>query len=583
MLRSATRRFSSIVLAPILALGAAGAWGQNQPDQTLDQVDAFDAAVVLDMAFTDPSTPEPAVPDFTNLGVNAGGLASCKITPNGLYCLAIVTPVSGTPYQVVRFWADPKAKPLDHADLLRCDDSALGLQVKPGVPPQCTGLTVDLAGAIWVTGSQDGKNYRLLKIDQEPAVFNCSLSPWAPLTVPSGTNLCRAVVATGQGVLSDIDAVDAEAIFGSASWTYGPVILGVRNTVSGQLAASDVVMFDRAVESSPATAPDVVFSSWGLAVGERLQSATVLQVPQSGSTPPVNYVMAVTSTLGGTGPGRIIARNASTQVGSNISAFNIKAWEAANTGLTINLGYSDWSGSACQGLTSCTISRGSTPVATLTSTGGPMARKAASTGAIGLGVGLTGSSGAAGEIDVNESIRVTLAAPRKVSTIEILFLYNGAEFSDKAEIARITADGVNYTLSMRATADDDTADWSGPGSVAKCGTTTESGTGCLLIINPFRDPVTSLTFTSATGGPPAGGAGTNDSDYSIGRIETASFVARSSWTTGATYLSDRDYQRVIALRTGGSATPFPLTVAQSTRRPTSTWHSAREQRRFLTA
>jgi hypothetical protein len=562
-------------LTTLIAFGGAPVFGQAEPDQTLDQVNANDANVVLDMAFSDPSAPEASVPDFTDLGVNGGGgISSCKISPRGLYCLATVTPaLPDTPYQVVRYWEDPKARPSEFSDLLRCD-SVLGLQVKTGVPGPCTGLTVDLAGAIWVTGSADGKNYALIKVVQASLLTSCSNSDplWKPLTWPSGTTLCRAVYATGPGVLSDIDTVDTEEIIASASWPYDAVILGVRNNVSGGGGlASDVVMFDREEPASPLATPKVIFPSWGLAVGERLQSASVLQVPQSGSTPPVNYVLAATSVLAGTGTGRILARNAATPSGATTSAFNITGWETANTGMTINLGYSDWDSDGtgplagpCQGLTSCTILRGSTPVATLTSTGGTMARKTATGGAVGLGV--NGSTGTTGEIDVNETINVTLAAPRKVSTIEVLFLYNGPEFTDRAEIARINADGVDYFLSMRATADDDAADWTGPGSVAKCGTATSSGTGCLMIINPFPGPVTSLTF-GAQNAPPGVGGGTNNSDYSIGRIETAAFGVRSSWTTGQTYLSNRDYQRVIALATGGSATPFPLSVAPSTKPP----------------
>ena len=73
------------------------------------------------MAFTNPNVIDAEVPDFENLGLNGGGgVASCKLAPRGLYCLATRWPDGGT-YQVVRFWKDPKASPRESSDLLRCD------------------------------------------------------------------------------------------------------------------------------------------------------------------------------------------------------------------------------------------------------------------------------------------------------------------------------------------------------------------------------------------------------------------------------------------------------------------------------
>ena len=151
------RRLKGSSLAVPLALvalpGASTSRAETEIDQTLDQVYAFDANAVLDMAFTDPNVTDADVPDFENLGLSGGGgVASCKLAPRGLYCLATAGPTGAT-YQVVRFWKDPKARPLESSDLLRCDrlpDSAANASGR------CISLTVDLSGAIWLSATNDG-------------------------------------------------------------------------------------------------------------------------------------------------------------------------------------------------------------------------------------------------------------------------------------------------------------------------------------------------------------------------------------------------------------------------------------------
>jgi hypothetical protein len=138
----------------------------------------------------------------------------------------------------------------------------------------------------------------------------------------------------------------------------------------------------------------------------------------------------------------------------------------ADDALSIDAGLLDTAG--CFGQASCDLDG-----ATITATGGPIIKKTEQ-GESGFGVG-NGASGT--EIDVGQNLRVDFDATRTILAIKVLFLFNGPEFSDRAEKARITVDGKAYTLSVRNDADDAAADWSGPGSVAKCGTTTASGTG----------------------------------------------------------------------------------------------------------
>ena len=166
---------------------------------------------------------------------------------------------------------------------------------------------------------------------------------------------------------------------------------------------------------------------------------------------------------------------------------------------------------SCFGQTVCAISG-----ATITATGGPIAKKV-DKGQTGFGVG-NGASGA--EIDVGQNLRIDFDQERSILAIKVLFLYNGPEFSDRAEKAQVTADGVTYTLSVRNDADDAAADWSGPGTVSKCGATTSTGAGCFVITDPFPGVVSRLDFTAINGGAPYGGPGSNDSDYSIGYVDS---------------------------------------------------------------
>jgi hypothetical protein len=169
----------------------------------------------------------------------------------------------------------------------------------------------------------------------------------------------------------------------------------------------------------------------------------------------------------------------------------------------------------CFGQTQCTLEG-----ATVKATGGPLAKKQ-DKGATGFGVN-NGASGA--EIDVGQSLRVDFDAGRSILAIKVLFLYNGPEFGDRAERVQVTVDGTAYALSVRSDADDAGADWTGPGTVSKCGATTSSGAGCFVITDPFPGAVSRLDFTAVTGGAPFGGPGSNDSDYSIGFIDAGAEV-----------------------------------------------------------
>ena len=499
----------ALLVALVCCFGATNAWGQaGDPIQTLDEVDAFNTNVVLNMAFDDPNAPQ----DFTDLGIAGANLTSCKLTARGLYCLE----TDSLARQVVRQWPDTQ-KPLQFSDLLRCDDASIGLT---GSRP-CAGLTVDLSGAIWVTGTKADGAYSLVKVvPQSTLGGGCpGNGDWTVLA--SNATLCARQFATGAGVLADISAVDGEA--GAAFGSFGAGILAVEN-------GDTLAYFNLNVPGANPTR----FISWGLASGTRLLSAALLQIPGANpGDPAANHLLAATNR------GKILSKPAASPATVS-QVFDITAWEQAYNpgGTSILIDSTTWG--PCLSLTSCTVSG-----ATMTANGGAGFQAKTFNGATGIGV----AGGASGpEIDLGESVAVTFPAPRAVSSIQLLFLYNGPEFNDKAEKIQVATGQGIFTLTVRNTQDDAVADWSGPGSVGKCGATISTGSGCFLITNPFPAPVSSMTFTPLTGSAPFSGTGTNDSDFSIGSIETVNYGLRTSFTTGRAYLSDRDFGAVQALR-----------------------------------
>ncbi len=182
-------------------------------------------------------------------------------------------------------------------------------------------------------------------------------------------------------------------------------------------------------------------------------------------------------------------------------------------------------------------------VATLTAGNGKKIGEKDVNGTKGLGV-VGGSAG--NEIDIGEQLNVQLPAGYTVTALQILFLFNGPEFGDNTEQASITttdpATNATNTYTLTATAED-TAVWTGPGTVSNCGATTSSGTGCFLIKNPFPldASVNLLGFTAS---------GNATSDFSIGKIEAGVYGVygvRSSFKTGRAYLSDKAAKTVTAL------------------------------------
>ncbi len=170
----------------------------------------------------------------------------------------------------------------------------------------------------------------------------------------------------------------------------------------------------------------------------------------------------------------------------------------------------------CLGQTTCQIGG-----ATLASSAGALVEKKLN-GAVGIGID-GGPSGP--EIDIGETLRITFTQPREVAALQVLFLYNGPEFDDRAEVVRITANGAAYTLAVGSRRNNAAATWNGSGSVESCGTTTAWGTGCFLISDPFPSPVSEIALTALPGSEPYAGGGTSDSDFALGFMEVAGGLA----------------------------------------------------------
>ena len=505
MLPPPNGRSVSVSLALVALLGAANAQGQAQPNQVLDQVDAFNSKAVLEMAFD-----RPSLPDATALPISGSELAACKLTASGLYCLEKRT---GDGKQVVRQWQEPLSPAF--VDRFQCDDSVLGLQ-----NGTCTGLTVDLSGAIWVAGRKATSTapYSLVKVVNKALLSGCpGDGGWTELSTDLPAPLCALEFATGAGLLSDLDAIDGE-VADPSRWLLGPGILALKDGAAA-------IYFNLNVPG--ATPTD--FAGWGVQPPERLLTTTLLQVPQPAApnaAPVSNYILAATNS------GRILSKAALTPV-ATLQVFD------ASPQPPITIDQNTWG--PCTGGTLSTCSVGA---ATLTAADGKNIGEKAVNGARGLGV-VGGSAG--NEIDKGERLDVQLPPGYTVTALQILFLYNGPEFGDNTEQASITTtdQATNATITYTLTASgENTADWTGPGTVSNCGATTSSGTGCFLITNPFPPGVpVNLSFTVSQ-------SANATSDFSIGKIEAGVYGVygiRSSFKTWRAYLSDRDAKTVTAL------------------------------------
>lgn len=124
-----------------------------------------------------------------------------------------------------------------------------------------------------------------------------------------------------------------------------------------------------------------------------------------------------------------------------------------------------------------------------------------------------------GEIDNAEHIDVSFSKDIIISSFRLGLLFDGPEFKDVNEVAKITAtyfDNSVHTFAFTANGLN-TASWTGLGSYVNVSSATLGDAGVWDIINPFgNNRIKTLSFGVLPGVVgTAGGAGTNQSDYSL--------------------------------------------------------------------
>jgi len=140
-------------------------------------------------------------------------------------------------------------------------------------------------------------------------------------------------------------------------------------------------------------------------------------------------------------------------------------------------------------------------------------------------VGVTG--GASGnEIDIGEQMTASFSSGLFVGNVQLAYLYDGPEYSDVNEVARLTATlAGGGTLSSTLTAVGATSAVASMGSAAIVGGQDADSVGAALWSwdNPFGNAlVTSIKFEALTGVPAEGCTFcTNQSDYSLYSVTAA--------------------------------------------------------------
>ena len=138
------------------------------------------------------------------------------------------------------------------------------------------------------------------------------------------------------------------------------------------------------------------------------------------------------------------------------------------------------------------------------------------------GVGVTNKKGndkTPGEIDIGESITGKFSKGIYIKDISIGLLFDGPEYGDVNEKAKITAsliDGTTRSFTFTATGTT-SAIWTGSGSYTNLSPAIYGLGGAWSISNPFgNNRVSGLSFTAAPGTcGSAGGKCNNQSDYTL--------------------------------------------------------------------
>jgi hypothetical protein len=218
---------------------------------------------------------DPGVPGTDPL-LGTHNLLACQGTgTRGLYCLD----ANGSSTAVLR-WQNPDRDP-NPATAITCTE--LGLAA-------CVGMTVDLAGNVWVSGQPTaGGTYSLIKAVEKAANGSCPAQGTAPpasaWNTTSSATYCFRTYASGRARIYDLSMIDGPVANG---FQFGKGVLALEDPAPGK-----AVFY---ADQTPLLTPVVLNDKWGnsLANGEVLQGLTLLQRPQSQAR---NFLM-VSSSLG---------------------------------------------------------------------------------------------------------------------------------------------------------------------------------------------------------------------------------------------------------------------------------------------
>lgn len=159
-----------------------------------------------------------------------------------------------------------------------------------------------------------------------------------------------------------------------------------------------------------------------------------------------------------------------------------------------------------------------------TATGSPaFAGVVSAQGITGLGVGANSSGTGAGEIQRNDSLTFNWTGGLVISSFQVGLLYNGPEFGDVLEVARVSyysaADVFMGSSTLTTTASDTVALWNGAtGTVFNNSPASQPGAGQWTVRNPFGNQlIGSLKFEALTGSCGIGNCN-NQSDYVVTNI-----------------------------------------------------------------
>ncbi|WP_374593724.1 hypothetical protein [Aquabacterium sp.] len=159
-----------------------------------------------------------------------------------------------------------------------------------------------------------------------------------------------------------------------------------------------------------------------------------------------------------------------------------------------------------------------------------------------LGIGVTGKAAdkTAGEINIGESIRASWGAPETLSSFSVAFLYNGPEFGDVNEVAKVALTGANGIYGKLTAVSDTQAKWQlfsasnvalGAASFVNAVSPADaSGAGVWTVVNPFANYVGTGVKFSALKGACGVGDCTDQSDYAFFSLTTAAVPEPGSFS-----------------------------------------------------